>query len=407
MIPRSTALFLGSVLLLLAAPAPGLGSLVQSPATFLPDVSLSPPGGPTVHVFSTGTSDAVALRVSVPLRETSEIAGAGQILGALAESRMRSVGSRIGARVRVNRTPDALVYEVAGPEADLDFLAWVLREGLSEPDADRLPQLRRDARIAVERRLETPEGTMALRLRRALSPSTPPLYGSVPAIERLTPDALRAIWHRSHRRENLRVLAVGNVAPETLLASLAELGLPSDTPASPPVVGAPAEPPVPTPELVRHWIGLAWPIGGPREARTLVATRLIAETLRSDPGDYEVGVELWEVDGGWVLVLSGSAYPRSRQDMLARVEGLLAETTAAITPESVRRHVAGVRAELLDSARTPWGLADVVGHALDAGESLDRVQALVDELDRVEPTDVIELLQTLRERAPVSEVMDP
>jgi predicted Zn-dependent peptidase len=374
---------------------------------FAPDIVLTPPGGPSLYLYTTGTSDVVALRVSVPVRENADEAGAAQIIRALAQDRMEAVASRVGARARASRTPDALIYEVAGPAADMDFLAWVLREGLREPDASRFPQLRRDALSDVEQRLETPEGTLALRLRRALDPSLPPVHGTVTSLERMDASRVSSFWARTHGRDALRVVVVGNLAPEIVLASLTELGLPSSAPGSNPPAATPSGQPVPALELIRHWLAEARTVEGGRDPRALVASRLIAETIRAEPGDYEVGVELWELDRRWVLVTSGAAYPRSVQAMRSRIDGLLRETLGRVSDESVRRHVAGLRAELLDSARTPWGLADVVGHAMDAGEPPDRVQELLDELQRLRGADVERFLEAIASGPSIREEMNP
>ncbi len=398
-------------LLALLNPAPSAAETaadtLSGPGAFVPDQVLTPPGGARFYLYTTGTSDVVALRVSVPISEGPTEAGAGQILRALAEDRMNAVASRIGARARVARSPDALVYEVAGPAADMDFLAWVLREGLREPDAGRFSQLQRDARIDVERRLETPEGALALRLRDRLSPGTPPMFGTLTALERMDPGRVRALWERTHARDALTVVIVGNVSPEVILASLTDLGIPASARDAPPPSEAGTGQPIPTPELIRHWVGEARSVPGGRDPRALVATRMIAETIRSDPGDYEVGVELWELNRGWVLVLSGAAYPRARQAISTRVEGLIRETVARVTDDEVRRHVAGLRSELLEAARTPWGLADVVGHALDAGEAPDAIQELLAELRTMRGGDVVRFLESLVDVQPVREVMDP
>lgn len=408
------AFIVGTLLPLGAFPASGLDSTLPTVAQraaeaepFEPEMVLTPPGGPSLYLYATGTSDVVALRVSVPVRENAEEAGAAQIIRALAQDRMEAVASRVGARARAIRSSDALIYEVAGPAADLDFLGRVLREGLKEPDASRFSQLRRDALSDVEQGLETPEGALALRLRQALDPSLPPVDGTVTALERMDAARVSSVWARTHGRDALRVVVVGNLAPEVVLASLTDLGLPASPGGSASSSAGPAGQPVPAPELIRHWLADARTVEGGRDPRALVASRLIAETIRAEPGDYELGVELWELDRRWVLVTSGAAYPRSRQAMRSRIDGLLRETLERVSDESVRRHAAGLRAELLDSARTPWGLASVVGHALDAGEPPDQVQTLLDELQQLGGGDLVRFLEAMEAGPSVREEMNP
>jgi predicted Zn-dependent peptidase len=391
---------------LLPASPSATPSMVDS-SVFRPEAELHLPGYPRLALYRTGSDDVLTLRLAVPLEEGPEEAGAGQLLRQLAQNRMDVLASRVGAQVRVTRHGTSLVYEVTGATADLDFLAWILREGLQAPDAGRFEEVRRAALADVARRLETPQGVLALQVREALAPGSPPPQGTLVALERMDAARLSSVWARSHRLDAAHLVVVANLPVEAIMASLTDLGLPEAGP-------DPVLPPSPPsgeargrPEVIRLWLAEAWPIAEGRDPRAMVAVRLLTETIQARPGDYELGVELWEVGRRWALVLSGAAYPRDQQAMRARLQGLLQETLAGITDEGVRLHSAEVRREFLDAARTPWGLAELVGQAIDVGESTDEVERFVEALARMEAADLRRFLEALAAETPVRQEVRP
>ncbi len=377
------------------------------PRIFRPHAELTLPGFPRTTLYRTGSDDVVTLRLSIPLEESPEEAGAGQLLRSLAQDRMEILAARVGARARVTRHGTALVYEISGASQDLDFLAWILREGLAPPDMGRFQEVRRTALAQVARRLETPQGVLALQLREALAPGSPPPQGTISGLERMDAARLSAVWARSHRLDAALLVVVANLPTEVILASLTDLGLPEagPHPALPP--GAPTGEPRPRPEVIRLWLAEGWSIEGGRDPRALVAVRLISETIQDRRGDYELGVELWEVGRRWALVLSGAAYPRSQQAMRTRLQGLLRETAERITEEGVRLHSAEVRREFMDTARTPWGLAELAGQALDMGEGPDEMESMIQELTQLEAGDLRRFLESLSAGTPVRQEVRP
>ena len=378
------------------------------PEAFQADLVLRPTAGPETHLFLRPGQHVVALRLSVPLGESEEEAGAGQILRSLADDRMRSMARRIGARSRVARTPEALVYEVSGPASELDFLVRILNEGLRPPEPDRFNQVRRDQLAEVLRRQETPQGVLALRIREAAGGSRVPLLGSTPALERMHAGVVQAVWARSHARDRARLVLVGGVVAEVALAAVADLRLPSSAPSpvTPPAGSLPQ--PRLNPEVIRHWVAEAWPLDRPRDARGLVMVGLLGDRLQSGGGgDYELGAEVWEIAGRWTLVVSGAAYPRTQQAMRNRLAGLLAEVDGALSDESVRTHAARVRGDILLQAATPWGLAETVGQALDAGLESRSIQMVLDDLARMEASDIRGLLSDLGSRSAIHQEIRP
>lgn len=403
--------------ILLAFLLPGWGSTSlwaqstsgeSAPASpFSPHQILEPPEGPPLHIYRSGASDVISLRVSVPFVEGWRDAGAGQVLARMADERMDAIGSRIGARSRAIRTATSLVYEVSGPTADLDFLAWVLRAGLEEPDPSTFSRIRRDATTRVERILETPEGALALEVRREIDPDAPPLHGTLPGLERLTPDRLHELWRQAHRETELRIVAVGPLDAEVVLAAVSELGVPSGE-VSPVYIDPGSGSSVRLdPEVIRQWEARAWRLAEGRDPRAMVAARILSDTYRNRPGDFELGVELWEMGSYLTLVLSGAAYPRSRAVMQSRVRELASDAASTVSDEMVTRHAARIRGELLEAARTPWDLASLVGQALDAGEGPDAISRLASELDNLDATAVRSFLEELSTRSPITVEITP
>jgi len=383
------------------------GSSPSDPGVFTPYAEMQLPGFPSLTFYHSNSDEVITLRLSVPLEESPEEAGSGQILRRLAQDRMDPLASRVGAQVRVTRHGSSLVYEVSGSAVDLDFLSWILREGIRDPDFSRFEEVRRRILEDVARRMETPQGVIALQLREALAPGSPPPQGTLPALERMDVGRLQAVWSRTHQRGQARIVVVGNLPIEVILAALTDLGLQEGDPGaySGPSIGG-GQPRL-RPEIIRTWTAEAWSWDGGRDPRALVAVRLLSESIRSRSVEYELGVEIWEVGRRWVLVLSGAAYPRSQQAMRTRLQGLLRESLQGVSDEAVRRHAAEVRREFLDAARTPWGLAELVGQALDLGESPMQMEDFVEQLSRMEGADLRRFVEGLLASTPLRQEVRP
>ena len=401
-----------SVLLLALLPIlPGAGEDLAGPLVidpgFRPDTLIRVPGGPTLAHFEAGSSETIVIRVSIPLAESPDEAGVGHFIRAQAEARMRNVANRIGARVEAHRTSTSLVYQAAGSSQDLDFLIWALREGMGAPETGRHEAARRDVRAALDRRLETPEGTLALRLRQALEPGGARIQGTTGTLDRLQAGHVMAAWARSHRPEEARVVTVGPVDPVVILASLTDLGLDPDGPLpqlAPPQGTGESQG---APEVIRRWVAYAYPLDGNRTAAVLVAARHLSGLVRERPGDYEASVELWDLSQGRALVLSGAAYPRGVQAMTSRLAGLLGEGVAELDEARVSTLTGELLTDLRLTSRTPWGMAELVGQAWDATGSPGEVDLLIEDLARVRAEDVRGVLETLQGTSPVQEELRP
>jgi len=372
-----------------------------------PDTILTPPGGPTIALFQAGAAEVVSLRVSIPLQEAVEEAGAGQVLRIQARDRMETLARRVGAEVEVQRTPRTMVYRVSGAVEDLDFLGWILREGLSPPDPNRFESALREARTDLERRLETPEGALALRLLNALSPGAAPLQGSQGSLDRMDHGRLSAVWARSHVRSEARVVAAGRIETPVLLSVLTDLGLPDEGPSPQLAGGGSTGQSLGSPEVIRYWVADGYPLGGASLGTGLVAARLLAGMVRDAPGDYEASVEIWEIGTRRALVLSGAAYPRSRTALSNRLSGLVGEALEQVSPGQVAEAVASLEAEVRTSVQRPTGLAEFVGAAWDRNGDPSAADAFLRELRSVDRDQVEALLRELAGQSPQRQELEP
>jgi predicted Zn-dependent peptidase len=374
--------------------------------TLVPDHLLTPPGGPAIAVFRGVRPEVVSLRLSFPLDEVGGEAGAGQFLQRQAMARMLPVADRIGARAEVHRTPQGLVYQVSGTIADLDFLGWILRTGVQAPDAARMEETRRVIQVENDRRMETPQGVLAALLRTDLAPETPSVFGTSGTVGRIDVMQLRAIWERSHRLDRARLVVAGRVTPELALALASELGLPSGVaPDYPP--GSDPGTPRPEPQVNRHWIAEGYRLQAGEEVAALVAGQWLAEDVRAAEHDFEVGVEIWDLGGARALVLTSAAFPRSAGAQRTWLDGAFTDAAARITEADVSRVADAVRNQITMAARTPWGLAELVGQAWDAGNGPEGVETLLASLDSLGAAEVSRLFSTLAAATPVREELSP
>jgi predicted Zn-dependent peptidase len=334
------------------------------------------------------------------MQEAPSEAGAGQLLRIQAQDRMSALAARIGAHVEVHRTQHALVYELSGSLADLDFLGWILREGLKAPSESTFEDARRILRADLERQIETPQGVLRSRILEALSPGSGSVLGGLAALDRLNPYSLRSFWDRTHRTESVRIVVAGRLPGALVRSSLGELGL-ATGPFPPPTSQASLGPSRAVPEVVRNWLVHARLLPPRSEAASLVGARWIGEVLRAADGDFESAVEIWDLPSGRALVLTGAAYPRSRQVMERGIDAVLGQAADRLTREVTRRLADEVRTEILLAARTPWGLADLVGQAWDTGQGPDGVQIFLDSLLTLDSPEIQTLLRTLASTSPI------
>ncbi len=363
-----------------------------------PDTVLLPPDGPRAVVLEAPGAPVLALRLHIPFREGGSEAGAGEILRRIGLERGRNVAHRVGARLEGGRTATGIVYTVTGPPSDFDHLVWVLRTAISEPDVPTFNEVRDDLRQELERRGETPTGTLAALLRIRAVPQIPPVEGTSTSLASLTHVQLLERWRETHRRDALSVVVVGPVPPEAILAGLQDLGRPPPAEEVPTELEEPesaAPEPSVEPEVIRHWYGEAYRGFQADDPRTLVAAKLLAFQLREGASAYEVGVDLWEVGEEVVFLVSGAAYAGDAGALRSRVQGIRSETLESLTDERVSTAVTEARRDVLGSIRTPWGMAELVGKRMEGGGGPEAGSRFLERLGEVDRAAMEETLQGL------------
>jgi hypothetical protein len=376
-------------------------------AALRPDSVLTPPGGPKLIRLTAPGTGLTTLRVSVEVDETPTEAGAAEVLARLGLARARALAAPMGALVEGTRTPWGIAYTVIGSSDDFDYLAYVLREALGEPRADRIEFERARSRVReeAEQLRETGAGRLESELRALAVPGSLPLVGTPESLAALTPTAVRDLWSRTHRRDRMSVVVVGAEPLELVLASLKDVGAQGRTPPEP--TGTVWTPRSSKVEVLRSWYGEAWVTGDVRDPKGAVLASMIASRLREARGDLQTNVELWDVGRARVLVVTGAAYPAAAAAMKRRVSTVLSDTGSGLGGDEVSPAVAALRFDLLATARTPWGLAGLVGRYHDATGVADAAYQHVVELDEIDVPAMRTYLEELQRRTPARAEIRP
>jgi predicted Zn-dependent peptidase len=93
--------------------------------------------------------------------------------------------------------------------------------------------------------------------------------------------------------------------------------------------------------------------------------------------------------------------------MERRIAAILSEAADRLTPAITRRIADELRTEILLSARTPWGLAALVGQAWDTGHGPDEVETFLETLRTLDVTGVQSLFRTLAATSPIRSELRP
>jgi len=396
----------------LQAPLVGAPPVAQGLGTqevLRPDTTLRPPSGVDILLQRTPGGPVVALHLTIELDEGASEAGLAAILAEMARTRTEGAARRIGARLEATRTTSGISYTVAGAAEELDYLAWLLRQAAGEPPRDgaAFERARSRVRMRVARSRETPAGVLNRRLMSAVQPEIPHPDGELSVLDGMHAGMAVEFWNRTHQADRMTLVAVGDVAPVTLLALTRDLGAPPELAAAaltiqPPTGSAPARP-----QVLRSWYAQAHRLPVPGDIRNRVLVVLADRALARAPAPYEMTVELWELRQAAALVVGGGAHRAQRNDMEAMVSGLVAGVRGTLTPLELAEAVAFVRDDLLFQARTPWGRARLMGtHAA----ALDDPGLAAEQLRVLQGMDITEMLAFLDEvlaQSPISERVRP
>ena len=375
---------------------------------FSPDTVVAPPVGPRIVRLPTPGASVVSMRLFIPLREGPAEAGAARILQVLGTESAQAVASQVGARVQGSRTPWGIAYTVTGATSDADFLAFTLRNAVSDPAGRRVDfgQAVDALEAEVERQQETPGGRVAAQLRSQAAPSSPPLGGTPGSLGRLTLADVRGLWARTHQAEHMTLVVAGDVPLEVLLASFQSIGAPSSGAVGPSEAPV-SEPSRPAPQVIRHWFGEARLVSDASDPRAEVAALLVARSLEASGGRFEAEVQLWQLPEAKVLAIVGAAYSQGRQEMVGRVQSAVSATATALTESAVGDAVSEIRTDLLMGARTPPGRASLVGLLMEASGEATAAADLLRRLDAVTIGSIRTFLEGLAGTTPLRAEVRP
>ena len=383
-----TAAFLAGVALL---------SAISDPGSLRPDTVLHPPDGPAITFVEATGSPAAAIRITVPFVESDSGAGAGYLIQLMALERVRRLRETLGIEVLAHRTSLGLVYRLHGAVADFDHLAGVARELLARPATPGFVAARTRLEGMNRQERETARGALRLRLRSRMASPIPSVTGTLESLAALHPARLVERWRASHRRSNLSVVVVADLPLEAAFSALAELGEAGPAPETDRLPEAAARRfPAIRPERIRVWYGEAYPSGSARDPRSALLARIANDHLRELGGEFEPQLERWELGERSWLVLTAAAFSRNATTMRARVRDFIGDLRAALSPTVVRNARSSLRSELILEARSPGGLAEVIGRHLDATGDAD---AAADYLLRLEEVDFEAMIAFLDEVA--------
>lgn len=388
--------------------------------------TLRTPGGPEA-LWSRAPGPVVALRLSVPLPRDLPT-GAAELLQELARPEAEAAARRSGAALRLSTSGDEATFAVTGPATAFDALMGLLRAATSHAPDLAVASLRA-ARARAEDRvlaaLEQPEPRLRALLGTRLRGET----ASGPALDRIEPEAIRALARRLYDPGRLRLVLVGGPPPEIVRSALA--GWARTAPGPGDAVGSAARPaapeaepvPLPRPQAHHAWAAIGLPAdadqGTLAVAAALIGRRLVAAGLRSG------AAEGWLLDGrGLLVVLGGAARGDPEVAGAARITAfpaeddadvpalarflrrMVAEAATLASPAAVDDAATELRRRLLMEARTVTGRAALLGTAWGAGSvggppGPPLVHEVLGRYDRVTYERVRQLLDAALEARPV------
>ncbi|MEZ4424879.1 MAG: hypothetical protein R3E98_15820 [Gemmatimonadota bacterium] len=312
----------------------------------------------------------VALRWFVPLQETAERAGAGQVLALLAQRRAEAHAERLGAHFSVRRTHQGIAYAVSGSGLDVDHLFEVLRIAVSPPETDPVLVRRATSTVlaALDRDLESAERNLAARLAQPTCPGTPPLAGTRESLTSLRAPDLAALWRSTHADpESTTLVVAGDLPLEVVLASLPELGAGQATGSGRTYAAEPAPERPGRTQVLRQWYGEARPAGPADDPRAEVAARLVGRAVGSVDAGLQLTLELVDSGCSSTLVLVGGAYRQDAARLRRTVQELVRTTRDGLSEAAVQEAVLEIQRAWVRRSATAEGVAELVGAFAEGG----------------------------------------
>jgi predicted Zn-dependent peptidase len=395
---------LSIVLLLARLTVWGPGDGPESP----PEVATQAQGA-AVAVHRQPAVPVVSVRLSILATDPAGYAGAGHMIQHLLYPGLRDRAARIGARVQMERTSDAVVYTITGPATELEYISQLLLTTLLPP------QLTLDGLLSAERELkeerlaewETAPSHVRSSLRAQVFPEDLSAAGTDRSATRFSITSMPRIWGEMYHPERVSVVAVGDVFlgdVQRVFATLPDptqprqLGIQRDSVEL--VSLAPAE-------ATRGWFGAAYLAGDLNPAAVTVTGRLLREMLAKSLPTAQVEAEHWWTHYGQALALI-VAVP---QPQIAAARRQLGTAMATLLDDvdflTVAEAAAAVRREMLFYSRTPDRMAEVIGEFVDRGGDANGTERFYADLDALDDEDVREVLEVLLDRTPARVELPP
>lgn len=379
-----------------------------------------PDGGPAVAVRPSTAAPIVAIRLAIPVREPADAIGATRVLQRLASRRAETAAAEHGARVSMQRLPTHAVYVLVGPADGFDDYVRILRQAVVRPP-DVTPRdlvgLTAKTRAEAMAELDTPGPLLRHRLRAALLPAG----ATIPedsAAGSLTPRTLLRFWRNTFVPSRMQAVVVGAIDPERALRAFDGWPSPASAGGEPPATPeAAGESAPPDPQALFPWVGLGYAADEDADPAALaVAARLVQQRLDESFLRTARAEMWWPSDGRHALVLIGSASPREARAFVGsrtpsetddgaagaapadtadaapadtaedavepfrighQLRLALSRTAALLEPEAVANARRLLRRDLLFTARTPQGMARVLGEFMQrTGDARSAVRFL-------------------------------
>jgi predicted Zn-dependent peptidase len=351
----------------------------------------------------------ISLRLSILAADPAGYAGVGHLIQHIIYPSLEDRASRIGAKVSMQRTSDAIIYTATGPAEELPALARLLIQTLQPPETPVDALLRAERDLEEERLAEwetAPSHTRSL-LRAQLFPGDLSAAGTEQSAKRMSGAIIRANWAEMYRPDRVSIVAVGDVFladVEEQFASLPgvnQLLLPAAARDSVSLRSlAPAE-------ATRSWYGRAWQTSDLSPAAVTVTARLLGDLLRTTLPTTQVDVEHWWTRFGQAIVLVVAAPARDGTRARTELDRAVTTMSSRLDATRITATARAVRHEMLFYSRTPDGMADVIGQFIDRDGNSAGTEQFYRELDQVGVDDVRKVLAALRERTPASAEIPP
>ncbi|CAN5802135.1 hypothetical protein BH23GEM6_BH23GEM6_15760 [soil metagenome] len=341
----------------------------------------------------------VALRLSLMASDPAGYAGAGHLYQHIVHATLTERAAKIGARVLIERSADAVVFTVTGSSLELPYMAAMLRDALSPNNVGEVQLLRVSRELAEERlaEWETAERHVRSVLRLRLFPNDISAAGTEPSAARLADrNGWRTAWTRMYRPDRVSITAVGDVSLDQVRAAFGTLPPPFETPSAPQFRDTVSTVPLAPAEATRAWIGVGHLADDVDPTVLSVATRILNDRLRQQLPNAGVTAEHWWTHHGQAVALVASVPGPQLAAAQRTLNASIAAAASAVTAAQVSAASNGIRRDLLFFSRTPDRMAGVIGQFSDRTGNPDEAQIFFDRLSSVTLAEVRAALTSLQ-----------